>query len=192
MDPQQHDQNVNPVPQPIPQAPIPPIPFAGPTPIATPMPIPTPLTNPQPVGVFPQAANPTQPTAPITFKQKIPVSVQILFGFSIVGLIFGVLAVLALLLLGTRATGSTFSAFGGIIYIFALLLAIIFGFSFFLVLKIHAGKQWALIVYSVFLGLSLLSNLVQNTSSSHASLVAELGTLALVIIMWTKDRHYFH
>ncbi len=175
MDPQQQPApNVHPMP------PVPPE-------------LPGSLPAAPPVGIYPQAAPIGGPLQPVNFgEQKVPLSVQIFYVLAVIGLVVGVLALLVILFLGTQAAHSSFSGFGGLIFVIALALVALVGFMFFLAVKIRAGRKWALIVYSVILGISLLSNLIgHNSRSIGTSISGELVTTVLVVLMWTRDRHYF-
>jgi membrane-bound ClpP family serine protease len=132
-----------------------------------------------------------QPPSPIgqqvtSTKQKPPVAAQILYALGFIGLIFGLLFTV-LLLIGSSSI--KLGLFGVGIKVVAIIYSAIIIFGFYLINQIHNGKKWALITYTVILVLSILNTVKAETS--RRSLIFDLIPAALIFILWTKNKDFF-
>lgn len=135
--------------------------------------------------------NPVQPDAHKPLKKpNPPIAAQILYAFGFLGLIAG-LYISIILYVGSPNTSLLGSLFIPAISVkmVAVVLAVIVIFGFYLVNQIHNGKKWALITYSVLMVLGLLSVL---RSYNTRTFVEELIPVFLIVILWTKNRDFFH
>lgn len=159
---------------------------------------PTPATPPssfaQPVPAAPAPAPTATPfgqTSPIMTneKPKVPIAAQILYALAFIGLIFGLLGAV-LLFFATSQLGGPLGDLGRGIGI--LIAAIVIG-GFYLVHEIRHGKQWALITYSVLLGLGILGTVTTiNEPSSRSNVLGLIIVTPLILTLWLKNRNYFH
>ncbi len=138
-------------------------------------------------------------------KPNPPVSVQIIYALGFLGLIFGLLTAV-LIFVGSSSAGNSELFFGsglsGAFQAVAVVYAAIVIAGFYVVVKLRAGRLWALITYSVLYGLALLSVVSERLSQSelerylngnnNLEVLITMLILPLVIMMWTKDRAYFN
>ena len=166
-----------------------------------------PQTQPQPHAYqqppVQQAEHPQQPAK----KPNPPIAAQILYALGFIGLILGLFQVVLAFANSTSSSAEPIiSAFGissldvQIAAVFNGLL-IIGGFT--LINFIRAGKKWALISFTTIAALTLVSIVFDFLTRTEFERLFGNNNLAsdllgffilapLLVVLWTKNRNYFH
>ena len=121
-------------------------------------------------------------------KKPIPISVQILYALGFIGLIVGLGLAAAIFMLSSPSPYPLFLGLTAQLLAIGLGLVIVFGFV--LISKIHSGKRWALITYSILVALNSIQTVIANPLAIRSYLVAALP-VAFLAFIWIKDRAYF-
>ena len=120
--------------------------------------------------------------------KKPPVLVQVLFALGILGFIIGTFLSLVMISLGSN---SMFGAFGDMVQAIGFGILLMMLFILWLLLKVRAGKLWALVVYSVLSVLGITSVVSSRSDNAQLSITAQVVTGLLLLGVWIKNRDYF-
>ncbi len=139
-------------------------------------------------------------------KEKPPVAAQVLYALGLIALILGIFYSIVLFAVSTNTTNKLNAVPGlgslGIKTAAVVLLLMVVGL-FVIVNNIRSGKLWALASYTILIALGLVSNLntflsrsdlerALDKSNPVTSLLSYMLVGGLLLVLWTKNRKYFH
>lgn len=139
-------------------------------------------------------------------KSKPPIAAQILYALGFLGLIGGLLIAVLIFLSAGSSDSSGALDFIGLsslsVQVAAIVLAAFVIGMFTLINFIRAKKKWALISYSVIIGVTFIATILEWLTRSEAEklfsddnplqdFLVYIVVVPLLIILWTKNRKDF-
>ena len=124
-------------------------------------------------------------------KKKPPIAAQILYALAFIGLIFGLLGSVVLLISSSDSDG-IFGTYGVLLGVISATITIL---GFYLIHEIRYGKKWALIAYTTLFLIGLVGTAIDIATAGNldsSSVLVQIILTPILLILWTKNRSYFN